>query len=186
MTRHPCTAASDRGTTSKTPNLVYDVFLLQLGTTDQSWVELFAMANRSQDATLVLMCTLRDGFRLPLLLRVAVRKSKKHDSFDMSSLVAPPLEQATVVPSEPQARKLSRDSKSTTNFPTPLDRVTDVRIIQKRDNIARGVTNLESLCVRLRVGTVTRALRAQPHRCLRGTTRPFAHHLIRHFDCRCG
>ena len=102
--------------------------------------------------------------------------------FDMSSLVVPLLEQATVVPSEPQARSLSRNSESQ-SFTTLFNRSTDIRIVQKHDNIARGVISVESLCLRLGLRTVTRALHAQPDRCVRGTTRSFAHHLIRHFDC---
>ena len=130
---------------------------------DQNWIELLAMPNRSQDATFVLARTLRDG--LPLLLRAAARKSRSRDSFDMSSVVIPPLEQAPVVPSEPEARKLSRDSVpvirinkkrpfQTTYFPTLLDRLTDVGIFQEHDNIARGMISMESLCLRLQIGTV--------------------------------
>ena len=73
MTRHPFSAASDRGTTSWTPILfVYEVFLLHLGTMDQSWVEIFAMSNRPQDATFVLTNTLPDGF--PLQITIAIRR----------------------------------------------------------------------------------------------------------------
>ena len=39
----------------------------------------------------------------------------------------------------------SRRQETTTNFPTPLNCVTDIRIIQKHENIARGVTNMKSL-----------------------------------------
>ena len=37
---------------------------------------------------------------------------------------------------------------------------------------------MKSLCLRLGVGTVTRALHAQPDRSVRRTARPFTHHLI--------
>ena len=103
----------------------------------------------------------------------------------MNSSVAPLLEQATVVPSGPQARNLSRNSQfqsftSTRNvslslrrhFTTLFNRTTDVRIVQKHDNIARGVISMESLCLRLGKLTVTRARHAQPDRCQRWMTRP--------------
>ena len=133
---------------------------------DKRGVELLAMPNRPQDTTFVLTYTLF-LCKLPLLLRAAARKSRRRGSFDMSSLVAPQLEQATVVPSEPQARKLSSPSDVKLNFPTPLGRLTDVRIIQKHDNIARGVISMKHLCLRLGVGTVTLALHAQPDCCVR-------------------
>ena len=130
--------------------------------------------------------------RLPLPLRAAARRSSRHDSFDMSSLMVPLLEQTTVVPSEPQARSLSRNAQSQSSTSTrnvslrrQTSRQTNVRIVQKQDNVAHGgVISMESLCLRLGMRTVTRALHAQPDRCVRGTTRPFAHHLIRHFNCR--
>ena len=166
---------------------------------DQNWVESFAMPNRPKMPRLcrrthfpmVFLC------RLPLPLRAAARRSRRRDSFDMSSLVVPLLEQATVVPSESQARSLSRNSipiihidkkrlTPTTDFTTLFNRSTDIRIVQKQDNIARGVISVESLCLRLGMRTVTRALHAQPERCVKDTTRPFTHRLIRHFDCRRG
>ena len=103
--------------------------------------------------------------KLKLLLRAAARKSKRRGTFDMSSLVAPPLEQETVVPSEPQARRLSRDSQSqsfTSTRNVPFRRQTSRHRIQKHVNIARGVISMKPLCLRLGVGTVTRALHAQP------------------------
>ena len=115
MTRHPFSAAADRGPTSLDSHLVYEVFLLHLRAMNQNWVEFFAVCPtaprmprlccRTHHFRMVFFC------RLPLPLRAAARRSRRHDSFDMNSLVVPPLEQATVVPSLPQARSLSRNSQ---------------------------------------------------------------------------
>ena len=75
-------------------HLVYEVFLLHLGTMDQNWVELVAMPNLPRyhicvdvHFAMVFLC------KLPLQLRAAARKSRKRGSCDMSSLVAPSQEQ---------------------------------------------------------------------------------------------
>ena len=81
-------------------HLVYEVFLLYLGSMDQN----FTMPNRSQDATCVLTHTLRDGFPLQVTIAIAgcSKEIKETRLIRHKYLVDPPLEQATVVPSEPQ------------------------------------------------------------------------------------
>ena len=162
-------------------HLVCEVFLHNLDTMEQKLGRILRNAQPPVECHVFVDAHTSRWFflcKLPLLLRAAARKSRRRGSFDMSSLVAPG--QATVVPSEPQARKLSRDSVPTvhinkkrplptTNFPTPL---------------AHEVTNMKSLCLRLRIGVVTRALHAQSDCRVRGTARPFTHHLIRHCSCR--
>ena len=133
-----------------------------------------------------------------LLFRAAANTSRRRDSFDMNSLATPTTganDSCTIWATSTQVVArftvpvIHIDKERplpTTNFPTPLNRVIDVRIIQKHDNIAHGVTSMKPLCLRLRVGIVTRALHAQPDCWVRRTSRPFTHHLIKHFSCRRG
>ena len=147
-------------------HLVYEVFLLHLGTLDQNGVEFFAMPNSSQDATFVLTNTLPDVFPLQtaVALRAAARRSRRHDSFDMSSLVVPLLEQPAVVPSESHQKETCHSDDGLHDTVQPLD------LVQKHHNIARGVIGVALLCLRLGMRTVTQALHAQPDRRARGAS----------------
>ena len=150
---------------------------------DKNWVEFFAMPNRPPGCH---VCVDEHTSRWVSSADYHCHHGQQQEYREDL------LEQATVVPSEPQARSLSRNSVPvvhldkkrlfpTTDFTTLFNRSTDIRIVQKHDNIARVVISMESHCLRLGMRTVTRALHAQPDRCV---TRLFAHHLIRHFDCR--
>ena len=74
-------------------HLVHKVFFFHLGSTDQNGIELFTVSVPQvywgTHFAIVLLC------RPPLLSRAGARRSRRRDSFDMSSPVAPPLEHAT-------------------------------------------------------------------------------------------
>ena len=132
------------------------------------------MPNRPQDTTFVF--TLRDGFPPQVTIAIAGCSKEIEETrfIRQSSLVTiratgKQIVARFTVPVIHIDKKVSL--RRQTSRPL-LERVTDIRIVQKLDNIARGVINTKPLCLRLGVGTVARALHAQPDCRVRGTSRP--------------